>query len=179
MSGGDPREGERIARLLDEIKAAAGPGTWQKVEELVRRLVALYGDGLGRVLALARETGALDPARLCADELVSSLLLLHGLHPLPTGDRVSRAVAVLRDRLPPDVALELVGLGEDGVVRLRVSGAGACGIAAAALARGIEHAILEAAPEVARVDIEGASTAPRAERLVTIGRPRDAEVTSR
>jgi Fe-S cluster biogenesis protein NfuA len=180
MSADGPREGERIARLLEEIQATAGPGTWQKVEELVRRLVALYGDVLARVLTLSREARSLDPARLCEDELVSSLLLLHGLHPLPPAERVARAVAALRDRLAPDGALELVGLGDDGVVRLRLSGGVACGVAASAVTRGIEHAVLEAAPEVARVEIEGAAEPPpsRGERLVTLGRPRAAEVKS-
>jgi hypothetical protein len=171
MPDDGPREGERIARLLEEIEATAGPGTWRKVEELVRRLVTLYGDGLRRVLALARQQGALDPARLCDDELVSSLLLLHGLHPLPCAERVARAIAALRERLAPDVALDLLGVGEDRAVRVRVSG-GACGVAAAAVARGIEHAILEAAPEVARVEIGGASPpAARGERLVTLRPP--------
>jgi Fe-S cluster biogenesis protein NfuA len=157
----------------------AGPTTWQRVEELVRRLVGLYGDALGRILAASGADGAPDPAlaaRLCDDELVSSLLLLHGLHPIPAAERVARAVEALRARLAPDVAIELTGLGEDGVVRLRVAGeASGCGGAGAALARSIEGAILEAAPEVSRVEIEGA-TPERRERLVTLGAPRAAGV---
>jgi Fe-S cluster biogenesis protein NfuA len=171
-------EGDRIARLLEELQAMAGPTTWQRVEELVRRLVALYGDALGRVLEIAREGGALDAARtarLCEEEPVASLLLLHGLHPVPTAERVARAVEALRARLAPDVTLALEGLGEDGVLRLRVAGeAQGCGGAGAALARGIEHALLEAAPELARVEIAGVAGDPP-ERLVSLRAPRAVE----
>jgi hypothetical protein len=174
MSDMSGTEGERIARLLDEVQAMAGPTTWQRVEELVRRLVALHGEALARILAVAREGGAFGPdreARLCEDELVSSLLLLHGLHPLPTAERVARAVASLGERLAPEVEVVLEALGDDGVARVRVRGEGrGCG-AGAALARGIEHAILEAAPELVGVEIAGiapATPAPR-ERLVTLG----------
>src|SRR5262249_5956444 len=76
---------QRIERLLDEVRATCGPSTWQRVEELIRALVGLYGAGLERLLLLAAETGALAGPlreRLCKDELVSSLLLLHRLHPL-------------------------------------------------------------------------------------------------
>ena len=166
-------EGDRIARLLEELQAMAGPSTWQRVEELVRRLVSLYGDVLARVLAAARERrlDAEGAARLCEDEQVATVLLLHGLHPLPTAARVARAVDALRERLAPDVAVALEGIGEDRVARVRVAGEGrGCGGAGAALARGIENAILEAAPELARVEISGL-VAERPEPLVTLGQP--------
>ncbi|BDG01373.1 NifU family protein [Anaeromyxobacter oryzae] len=174
----DPKgEGDRIARLLDELRGMAGPTTWQRIEELVRRVVGLYGAGLGRMLALAAaDSGRLDPAlvaRLCDDELVSSLLLLHGLHPLPTEERLARAVEALRAQLGADVQLDLLGVGADGVVRLRLAVApGGCASSGAALARAVEQSLLEAAPEVARVELAGAAIAePQRERLVTLGRP--------
>jgi Fe-S cluster biogenesis protein NfuA len=174
----DPKaEGDRIARLLEEVRGMAGPSTWQRVEELVQRLVRLYGAGLGRVLELVADAGRLDASlrgRLCEDELVASLLLLHGLHPVPTAERVASAVETLRERLAPDLRLELAGV-EGGVARLRLAGAaGGCASSAAAVARAIEQQVLEAAPELARVEIEGAPAAPSApgERLVTLGRPR-------
>jgi Fe-S cluster biogenesis protein NfuA len=170
MGGAAKAEGDRIASLLEELRSMAGPTTWQRLEELLRRLVTMYGTALERVLWEARQGGALDPdaeARLCADELVSSLLLLHGLHPVPAAERVARAVAALGAQLGPEITIALVGLGEDGVVRLRMEGAGG-GCGEAALARGVENAVLEAAPEVARVEITGIEP-PRRERLVTLG----------
>jgi hypothetical protein len=57
---------------------------WGRVEAFVSALLELYGDGLERVVTFARAEArspvALD-ARLSSDEVVSSLLVLHGLHP--------------------------------------------------------------------------------------------------
>ncbi len=153
----------------------AGPSTWQRVEELVRRLVALQGEGLGRILEHAAGAGAMTAAlveRLCGDELVSSLLLLHGLHPEPTAERVARAVEGARARLGAEVGIELLEIGADQVVRLRLDAGPGCGGSAASLAHAVERAILEAAPEVAGVAFEGLSPAASPERLVTLGRPR-------
>ena len=89
----DPRAaGDRIAKLLDDVHAAVGGRTWASVEELVRVLTDLYGAGLARTIELI---GDGDPGvlrRLAADELVASLLLLHGLHPDGLDARIGRAV---------------------------------------------------------------------------------------
>jgi hypothetical protein len=77
------REGERIAALIDDLGDIGGAPVRQRLEELVQRLVHLYGAGLGRLLHILGGD-QLDPqvrARLQADPLVSSLLVLHGIHP--------------------------------------------------------------------------------------------------
>jgi Fe-S cluster biogenesis protein NfuA len=168
-------EGDRITRLLEEVRGMAGPSTWARVEELVRAIVALHGAGLERVLALVAGGGSLDPAlagRLASDELVSSLLLLHGLHPAPPAERVAQAIGLLRERLG-GAEVALVAIGDDGVARVRlVTGRDqACGFSAAALRRTVEQAILEAAPELAGVEVEAAGAGAVAERLVSLGRP--------
>ncbi|HEV7516629.1 MAG TPA: hypothetical protein VGR07_10050 [Thermoanaerobaculia bacterium] len=73
---------DRIEVLMGEL-AAASPAIQAKTEELVRLLMQLYGGGLKRILAIVDEAGAADPifARLVADDLVSTLLVLHDLHP--------------------------------------------------------------------------------------------------
>lgn len=159
--------GDRVAQLLEEIRTMAGPPAWQRVEEVVQRLLELYGAGLERVLrhaaAVEREQGAL-AALLRADELVSSLLLLHGLHPAATDERVERAVHDLRARLGLG-DLELLGVEADGSVRLRASAdPRSCPSSATTVARAIERTILEAAPEVTRVVVEGLAAAPTAVR---------------
>jgi hypothetical protein len=72
------REGERIAQLIEDLATMAGAPVRQRVDELVRRLVHLYGTGLERMDDTVR-------ARLRADALLSSLLVLHGIHPDPDG----------------------------------------------------------------------------------------------
>jgi hypothetical protein len=77
------REGERIAELLDDVGNLAAAPVRTRVEELVQRLVHLYGAGLRRLLDLAGAARD-DPAfraALAADALLSSLLVLHDLHP--------------------------------------------------------------------------------------------------
>lgn len=167
------RASERVALLLEELRGVAGPQAWQRVEELVQRLLELYGAGLERVLehaaACARDDGALG-ARLREDELVSSLLVLHGLHPSPTEERVARALDELRARLG-GLELGLAGIDADGTVRIRARpDAAACPSSGPAVVRAIERTILEAAPEAARVEVEGLGNEPAGGgRLVQLG----------
>lgn len=84
------REGDRIAELIEDLASIGGEPVRQRAEELVRRLIHLYGAGLAELMQIFGAGGFDDEvkARLAADPLVSSLLLLHGLHPDPTaGER--------------------------------------------------------------------------------------------
>jgi hypothetical protein len=169
--------GDRIERLLDEVQSVAGPVAWPRVEALVTALVDLYGAGLERMLACARDAATSDAelaARLASDELVSSLLVVHGLHPVGVEERVERALARVREQVPSgaDVAFDRVEDG--GVVHLRVADpSDRRGVPPlAVLARAIE---LEA-PEVTGVTIDDLAPPPdpsliQASRLVRGGRP--------
>jgi hypothetical protein len=144
-AGSDAAEAsERIERLLAEVRATASPLTWQRVDELVTAIVDLYGRGLGRLL------DAVDASRhreLAEDDLVSSLLALHGLHPEPVELRIRRAL----DEIAPQLGrIELEAL-DGGVARLRALDAPAARDAASA----VERLVLQAAPELERVAIEG------------------------
>jgi hypothetical protein len=79
------REGERIAELIDDLGTIAGAPVRERAHELVQRLVHLYGSGLGRLLQIlgGERADADTRARLLADPLVSSLLVLHDIHPAP------------------------------------------------------------------------------------------------
>lgn len=167
--------GDDVERLLEEAQAVTGPVAWPRVEALVAALVALYGEGLERTLACARdcarEGGSLDE-RLARDELVSSLMLLHDLHPLPLERRIDAALQRVREELPGSAALVVVGF-EAGVVKLVV----APGTAKAArpppttiVAREIERD----APEVLGIRIEDEAPADAivpVERLTRGARP--------
>lgn len=148
--------GDRIEILMGEL-AAASPAVRGKAEELVRLLMRLYGAGLDRILTAVDDAGqaAAGPifARLAADDLVASLLVLHDLHPLDLETRVARALDHVRPHLGLQGSddVELLGV-EDGVVRLRLEGKSST----AALKRAVEKAIQEAAPDIARIEVEGA-----------------------
>lgn len=152
------RTGERIEQLLD-ASAASGPVAKERAEELVRLVVDLYGAGLQRILEICDEAGVLDNALLdlfTDDQLVSGLLLVHGLHPYGLQDRVERALEKVRPYLGSHGGnVELVEVSDDGVVRLRMLGScDGCQSSAVTLKLAVEGAIQAAAPEVVRIDVE-------------------------
>lgn len=169
-------EDRRIEQLLADAEAACGPTAWPRVEALVAALLELYGEGLRRIVASARRAAqdaeALDE-RLCSDEVVSSLLLLHDLHPIDLARRLERALDRVRREAPHTAPLRVVDV-TDGIVELRADDDDAPLPTTAAVARAIERE----APELSGVRIDGAVVAPiregglvPAERLVRGGRP--------
>ena len=81
------------------------------------------------------------------DELVSNLLLLYGLHPLPLETRVFQALEKVKPQLASHGGdVELLEISE-GVVRLRLHGScNGCPSSAETLKLAIEAAIYAAAP---------------------------------
>jgi Fe-S cluster biogenesis protein NfuA/nitrite reductase/ring-hydroxylating ferredoxin subunit len=134
----------RVERLLEEVD--------ERGEELVQALLDMYGEGLRRILART------DPAVLVEDELLSELLLLHDLHPVPLDARVREALESVRPYLESHGGnVELVGV-DGGVVRVRLSGScDGCPSSTMTLKLAIEDAIQRMAPEVERVEAEGVS----------------------
>jgi Fe-S cluster biogenesis protein NfuA/nitrite reductase/ring-hydroxylating ferredoxin subunit len=163
--GGNLREvGERVEGLLGELRALADPAARAAAEEAVRLLVELYGAGLERVVELVRA----DPGgpelldRLAADELVASLLVVHGLHPLSTEERVQQALDRVRPYLGSHAGgIELLEVDEGGVAHLRLQGScDGCPSSLATVKLAVERAVEEAAPELAGIDVEGVAEAP-------------------
>jgi len=150
--------GEGLGRIFRVLEEAGLPGAVLR-DELVRLLMEFYGGGLARVVEIARglpEDGATLLRRLSDDPLVASLLLLHGLHPLDTDARVALAVEDVR-RQPPFRGRTVTLLRtEDGVAQVRID-AGGCGGTGAVLREALVCAIEEAAPEIARVEVEEAA----------------------
>jgi Fe-S cluster biogenesis protein NfuA len=149
--------GDRIEQLLDELHATADPATCALAQELLRLLTELYGGGLERVVALAREDAPELIDRLLADELVASLLLVHGLHPESVTARVEQALESVRPFLAThDGDVELLDVDEDaGAVHLRLLGScDGCPSSAVTLRDAVERAIVEAAPEITIIDVE-------------------------
>jgi Fe-S cluster biogenesis protein NfuA/nitrite reductase/ring-hydroxylating ferredoxin subunit len=144
--------GSRIEELLGQIRAG-DPGTAEVAEEVVRLVVELYGAGLERTVELAGPE-AMD--RLVEDELVASLLVLHGLHPKDTQTRVVEALDQVRPYLGSHAGgVELVGVDSEGVVHLRLEGScDGCPSSTMTVKLAIERAIEEAAPEVTAVEVE-------------------------
>jgi Fe-S cluster biogenesis protein NfuA/nitrite reductase/ring-hydroxylating ferredoxin subunit len=167
--------GERIEALL-EAASAGGRVARERAEELVRLVVDLYGAGLERLLEIVHESGRMDDElldRLAADELVASLLAVHGLHPDDVGTRVARALDGVRPYLGSHGGdVELLGVTDDGVVRLRMLGScDGCPSSSVTLTLAVETAIQGAVPEVTAIEV-AESSAPAAVIPVTALRSR-------
>jgi Fe-S cluster biogenesis protein NfuA/nitrite reductase/ring-hydroxylating ferredoxin subunit len=155
--------GERIEALL-EAASTGGRVARERAEELVRLVVDLYGAGLERLLEIAHDAGRLDDElldRLAADDLVASLLVVHGLHPYDVETRVARALDSVRPYLGSHGGdVEFLGLTDDGVARLRMLGScDGCPSSSVTLTLAVETAIQAAAPEVSGIEVEEAAPA--------------------
>ena len=170
---------ERVARmetLLGEIETLKDPNARSKAAEVVGVLLDLYGDGLARMMEVVAEgeerernfeafaRGAERKRNFEAfaqDELISHLLLLHGLHPLDVEARVVAALEEVRPYLQSHGGnVELLGI-EGGVVRVRMEGScDGCPSSAMTLKLAIEEAVLKAAPDLEGVEAEGMAEEP-------------------
>lgn len=152
---------ERVEALLAEVEASAVPSVAERVEELVRSLLEMYGAGLDRVVdVLAGDSPGSREAllrRLAGDELTSALLVLHDLHPDDVTMRVTHALEAVRPYLGSHAGgVELLGVDEEAVVHLRLEGScDGCPSSSQTVRNAIEDAILTAAPDVVSVDVLG------------------------
>src|SRR5262245_33255433 len=90
-SSNDSRQiANRLQQLIEQIQQQTNPAARALLQECLQSLLALYGDGLARMLRHvhgAGQDGQKILQRLLDDETVSGLLLIHGLHPLPLDKR--------------------------------------------------------------------------------------------
>ena len=124
---------ERVARVEELLE-----GLDERGLAAVAAVVELYGEALRRIVG---------GASLTKDELLTHLLLLHGLHPAGVRERVAHVLEELHGG-------ELVEL-TDSVARVRL--ASGCRRSA------VEEAVLRVAPELERLELV---TVPK---LVQIG----------
>jgi len=157
---------QRIGGLVQEIEAIADPAVRANTKELVQALMDLHGAALDRameIVAAAGEPGIGLIDQLGRDPMVSSVLVLYGLHPQDLDSRVLQAI----DRVKPQLhkqgcEVELLELRE-GIVRLRAqTPAHACGSTAKTVQATLEGAIYEAAPDISALTIEGLDEKPAA-----------------
>ena len=95
-------------------------------------------------------------ARLAGDGVIGSLLLMHGLYPVPLEQRVREALDSVRPYMESHGGnVELLGL-EDGVARIRLQGhCVGCAASASTLELGIRQALEATAPELEGLEVEG------------------------
>ena len=122
-------------------------------QELVATVIAMYGDGLARIMEVigdSREAGATILDQLSQDGAVASLLLIHDLYPVSLEERVLEALDTVRPYMESHGGnVELIGL-EDGVAKLVLQGScNGCAASRATLELAIKQALDEHAPDLA------------------------------
>jgi Fe-S cluster biogenesis protein NfuA len=151
---------ERVQELLGSLDEIADPQAQARVGELVGAVLELYGAGLDRILGILTDAGDAGlPIRdeLLDDGIVSSLLLIHGLYPVPLEERVVEALDSVRPFLASHGGnVELLSM-EDGIARLQLQGScNGCPSSAATLEHALREAIDAAAPDLLGLEVEGA-----------------------
>ena len=166
---------ERVARmetLLEEIETLPDRNARSKAAEVVGVLLDLYGEGLARMMEVVAEGEERERTfdAFAEDELVSHLLLLHGLHPLDLKTRVIMALEEVRPYLQSHGGnVELLGV-KEGVARLRMKGScSGCPSSTVTLRLAIEEAIQKTAPDLEGIEAEGVAEEPKPAPTIVAG----------
>ncbi|MGI5261885.1 hypothetical protein [Streptomyces angustmyceticus] len=163
--------GRRVEEVLDRL-AQRDREAGAAAEELVRVLMDFYGAGLARIMHLTGSTTGDDGPRaaLLRDELVTSLLVLHDLHPEDTVTRIGRALDSVRRQHPADM-VEFDA--DSGALRLRAGDTGGCGCPSTnqQAQQAVEAAVSCFAPDVTSVRWEAAGAPAEPALLQISSRP--------
>jgi Fe-S cluster biogenesis protein NfuA len=150
---------ERVQELLGSLDEIADPVAQNRVQELVGAVLELYGAGLERILGVLADAG--EPAfpirdALLDDGIIASLLLIHGLYPVPLEERVAKGLENVRPFLAGHGGnVELVSV-EGGIARLKLQGScDGCPASASTLENALREAIDEVAPDLLGLEVEG------------------------
>lgn len=150
---------QKIGSLVHDLETIADPASRTAAKELVQLLMDLHGTGLERVMEIVFESaegGAQIVDDLGQDPLVSSLLVLYGLHPDDLQTRVERKLKQIVSKLHKMGAEASLVSVSDGQVRVRANVKGhSCGSTARTVQTTVEDSLYEAAPDMNSLVIEG------------------------
>ncbi len=143
----------RVQELTGRLEDLDDPACRDLAEELTAAVVQMYGAGLERIVELA-DAGTRD--EMAKDELVSGLLMIHDLYPVPIEERVKEALDSVRPYMESHGGnVELLGV-EDGIAKLRLEGScKSCRASSSTLELAVRQALEEAAPDLDGMDVEG------------------------
>jgi Fe-S cluster biogenesis protein NfuA/nitrite reductase/ring-hydroxylating ferredoxin subunit len=165
---------QQVEGLIRKIENVPDAEARKSALELVQSLMDFHGAGLDRLMEIVAEAGEAGYAifdNFARDDLVGSLLLLYGLHPVPLEMRVTQALDKVRPYLDSHGGnVELLGITNE-VVRLRLQGScKSCPSSSMTLKLAIEEAIYAAAPDVVAIEAEGVAEKAAPTGFVQIGK---------
>ena len=150
---------DRIQDLTTQVDQLEDVRARLLAQELVATVIAMYGDGLARIMDVisgSREAGETILDELSQDGAVASLLLIHDLYPVSLEDRVYEALDTVRPYMESHGGnVELVSL-QDGVAHLALQGScNGCMASRATLELAIKQALDEHAPDLLGLEVTG------------------------
>lgn len=150
-------QSDRVEKLAARLDQANDPEIRATALELVQSVVELHGAALQRLIDKCIETpdGERVLNEVLQDDLVSSMFLLHSLHPDDLETRVLRGLEAVRPYLKSHGGdCELAGV-HDGIVRLRLHGTcGSCPSSSLTLKNAVEEALYQVAPDIKEIVAE-------------------------
>lgn len=154
---------DKIEELVRQAESIPDLHARSVTIDLLRAVLDFHAAGIERVMDIVFDSGPAGEAiadRIVADDVISSMLLLHDLHPDDLETRLNRAVQKLQDVFfSLGVKLSLLSI-EPGTVRLNFEAQRTW--SGAPVKASVEKAIFQAAPEITTVIIEGLKEPPPA-----------------
>jgi len=148
---------KRIQELIERIERLPNAAGRALLQDCLQSLLALYGDGLARIMAILHEQNATPDhlSRVLGDPIVRGLLLIHGLHPFSLEDRLRQALEQVRPYMHSHGGnVELIGLDGD-FARLRLNGScQSCPSSQVTLELAVRKALEENCPDLAGFEVE-------------------------
>jgi hypothetical protein len=144
----------RVEELLAGLAHSTDPMVAPATREILATVLELHRRGLERVLEVAARENTVREA-LAADGRISAMLLLHGLHPIPLPERVSRTLGTLRERYRSKIeSIDFEARGSTEILVRVVPATAACQSTRATLKKDLEDALIAAAPDVETLLVE-------------------------
>ena len=148
---------QRVARHSADVNARA------TTLELLQSMMDLHGAVVSRMVEILNDggdAGRSSLSKLAADPLICGLLVLYGVHPVPMDERVKKAIDRARPQLNKKGARRRVAwidqrFGKRRYACISTVQEHGCGSSPDALKSTLEQAILEAAPEIVEIVVEG------------------------
>lgn len=164
------KRSDHVEELVHRLEDSGDPATRALAQELLQAVIELHGVALDRIMQRIAELpgGGSASESLSADPLVSGVLSLHGIHPVPIQARIEAALEGARPYLRSHGGnVELLSV-EEGKAHIRLQGScGSCASSMQTMKQTIESAIYDAAPEVVAVIAESVAADPQS-KLVAL-----------
>lgn len=164
---------QRLQCLSEEIESCTDLAVRERMRGVVQIVLDFHQRGLARLmqhLSQSGHHGLVIFDALSSDELVSSLLLLHDLHPLDLNTRLQQVIEKGSTQWATHgVLVQLAGVSPEGIVQLKaVKSSEGWPPSPTGLRTSIQQAIYAAAPDVSGVVIEGLENPPRQQGFVPV-----------